>query len=108
MINGEGLFANEEVPEMAAGIDIIIEKPLDENEKPVVIDEFSVKWQENDVRIKDYFEHTESALPLCFFDVNTSYDLSYKLEDTKILIFDKKDNSLKIFNTLKQEVNKIE
>ena len=30
MINGEGLFANEEVPEMAAGIDIIIEKPLDE------------------------------------------------------------------------------
>jgi hypothetical protein len=44
MINGEGLFANEEVPEMASGIDIIIEKPLEENEKPLVIDEFSVKW----------------------------------------------------------------
>lgn len=108
MINGEGTFGQEDKPEKSTGIDIIIEKPLEENERMIVIDEISVKWQENDVKIKDYFEHTESALPICFFDVISSYDLSYKLEDTKIVIFDKKDNTLKVFNTLKQEVNKIE
>ena len=70
MINGEGLFAIGEQPEEnSAGIDVIIEKPLEENEKPAIIDEFSVKWQDNDIKIKDYFEHTESALPLCYFDV---------------------------------------
>ena len=109
MINGEGLFtAMEEQEQISTGIDILIETALEENEKPVVIDEFTNKWGENDNKIKNYFEHSESALPLCFFDVISNFDLSFKLSDTLVVIYDKRDNTLKIFNTLDQEVNKLE
>ncbi len=83
MINGEGLFTSKEEPEQTpAGYDVLIETALEENEKPVSVDEFTVKWGENDNKIKNYFEHSASALPLCFFDVISNFDLSYKLSDT--------------------------
>ena len=56
MINGEGLFTILEEPEqVSTGIDILIENALEENEKPAVIDEFTVKWGENDNKIKNLF-----------------------------------------------------
>ena len=83
MINGEGLFTSLEEPEhISKGIDILIETALEENEKPAEIDEFTVKWGENDNKIKNYFEYSASALPICFFDVISNFDLSYKLSDT--------------------------
>ena len=73
MINGEGVFSAEEVSDVQGlSLDIVIEKPLDESEKKVIIDEFSVKWHENDGKIKNYFEELMSALPICYFDVITN------------------------------------
>ena len=70
------------------------------------MDEFSVKWHENDAKIKNYFEELTSALPICYFDVITNISLSYKLSDIAIVIFDKKDNTLKILNTMRQDISK--
>ena len=103
MINEEGIFAHEEKPDLNTvfGLEIKIEKPIElEKEKFYKVDEFSILWHPNDTKIKDQFEKKKSALPLCFFDVDTTFDLSYKKSDTEIVVFDKRDNSLKIFNTI--------
>ena len=60
-----------------------------------------MKWHDNDSKIKNYFEELVSSLPICYFDVVTNFDLSYKLSDIGIVIFDKRDNTLKILNTMR-------
>jgi len=45
-------------------------------------------------------------LPICYFDVTTSIELSYKLSDIAIVIFDKRDNTLKVINTMRQDISK--
>lgn len=47
-----------------------------------------------------------SALPICYFDVTTNIALSYKLSDIAIVIFDKKDSTLKVINTMRQDISK--
>lgn len=39
-------------------------------------------------------------LPIAYFDIDTSYDISFRLSDLAIIGYDKKDDSLKMINTL--------
>ena len=63
-------------------LDVTNEKELDQLEwDPKKILNSSDKWTEADLKINDHFEYQVASLPLVYFDVNTSYDLSFKLSD---------------------------
>jgi len=63
-------------------LDVTNEKEIDQIEwDPKKILSNSDKWTEADLKINDHFEYQVASLPLVYIEVNTTYDLSFKLSD---------------------------
>ena len=58
------------------------------------------KWDPNDMKISNYFNHQQTILPILYFDIESSKNISFKLEDENIVCYDKKKNYLKILSTI--------
>lgn len=64
-------------------------------------DTMKFKWDPNDMKIKKYFNSQQTILPILYFDIDSSKNISLKLENENILFYDKKENDLKILSTNK-------
>lgn len=63
-------------------LDVTNEKEVDMVEwDPTKATNSSDKWTEDDLMINEHFEHQVTSLPLVYFEVTSSYDLSFKLSD---------------------------